>query len=113
MVCAMKNSISPIALCKSLYNHPNLIWQLTKREVVGRYRGSILGIFWSFINPLFMLAVYTFFFTLFSVVFSRCRCLFSRYDTDHRNYYYCLIISKPNFLFSSKYSRTLSTNYLP
>ena len=39
---------------------------LTKREVVGRYRGSFLGIFWSFFNPLFMLAVYTF---VFSVVF--------------------------------------------
>jgi lipopolysaccharide transport system permease protein len=32
---------------------------LASREVAGRYRGSVLGIFWSLINPLFMLAVYT------------------------------------------------------
>lgn len=37
-----------------------------KREVIGRYRGSMLGILWSFFNPVFMLAVYTF---VFSVVF--------------------------------------------
>jgi lipopolysaccharide transport system permease protein len=40
--------------------------QLTKREVVGRYRGSVLGLAWSFFNPLLMLTVYTF---VFSVVF--------------------------------------------
>lgn len=39
---------------------------MTKREVVGRYRGSLLGIFWSFFNPVLMLTVYTF---VFSVVF--------------------------------------------
>lgn len=39
---------------------------MTKREVVGRYRGSIMGLAWSFLNPVFMLAVYTF---VFSVVF--------------------------------------------
>jgi lipopolysaccharide transport system permease protein len=43
-----------------------LIVQLTKREVVGRYRGSFLGLTWSFFNPLLMLTVYTF---VFSVVF--------------------------------------------
>jgi lipopolysaccharide transport system permease protein len=36
------------------------------REVVGRYKGSVFGLFWSFINPVLMLAVYTF---VFSVVF--------------------------------------------
>ena len=39
---------------------------MTKREVVGRYRGSVLGIAWSFFNPLLMLTIYTF---VFSVVF--------------------------------------------
>jgi lipopolysaccharide transport system permease protein len=39
---------------------------MTKREIVGRYRGSTMGILWSFINPIFMLMVYTF---VFSVVF--------------------------------------------
>ncbi|MFO1098503.1 MAG: ABC transporter permease [Xanthobacteraceae bacterium] len=40
--------------------------QLVRREVVGRYRGSILGIAWSLLTPLFMLAVYTF---VFSTIF--------------------------------------------
>ncbi|RWE34814.1 ABC transporter permease [Mesorhizobium sp.] len=39
-----------------------LISSLIRREVVGRYRGSLLGLFWSLLNPLFMLAVYTFIF---------------------------------------------------
>ncbi|TIV54503.1 ABC transporter permease [Mesorhizobium sp.] len=39
-----------------------LFLSLTRREIIGRYRGSVLGIFWSLLNPLFMLAVYTFVF---------------------------------------------------
>ena len=50
----------------ALWRHRVLIWQLTRRDVVGRYRGSLLGLLWSFLNPIFMLAVYTF---VFSVVF--------------------------------------------
>ncbi|WNV05357.1 ABC transporter permease [Candidatus Methylospira mobilis] len=36
---------------------------MTKRDVVGRYKGSVLGLAWSFFNPLFMLAIYTFVFS--------------------------------------------------
>ncbi|WP_255520504.1 ABC transporter permease [Methylophilus sp. QUAN] len=36
---------------------------MTKREVLGRYRGSVVGLGWSFFNPLLMLSVYTFFFS--------------------------------------------------
>jgi len=39
---------------------------MAKREIVGRYRGSVFGLLWSFLNPVFMLAIYTF---VFSVVF--------------------------------------------
>ena len=39
---------------------------MTKREVVGRYRGSVMGLAWSFFNPIIMLLVYTF---VFAVVF--------------------------------------------
>ncbi|QUM83555.1 ABC transporter permease [Moritella sp. 28] len=35
---------------------------LTKREIITRYKGSILGVFWSFLTPLMMLAVYSFVF---------------------------------------------------
>jgi len=40
-----------------------LTTQMVKREVVGRYRGSILGLFWSFLTPAVMLALYTFVFS--------------------------------------------------
>ena len=43
---------------------PGLIFQLSRREVSGRYKGSMLGIFWSFVNPLLMLSVYTLFFSV-------------------------------------------------
>jgi lipopolysaccharide transport system permease protein len=58
--------ISPIALLTSLIRNRQLIVQMTKRDVIGRYKGSVMGLLWSFLNPIFMLTVYTFF---FSVVF--------------------------------------------
>lgn len=42
--------------------HFSLAFSLTRREVVGRYRGSVFGILWSLLTPLFMLTVYTFVF---------------------------------------------------
>lgn len=40
----------------------DIVFSLIRREVAGRYRGSVLGLLWSLLNPLFMLAVYTFVF---------------------------------------------------
>jgi ABC-type polysaccharide/polyol phosphate export permease len=40
-----------------------LIQSLVAREVKARYRGSVLGFFWSFINPLLLLLIYTFVFS--------------------------------------------------
>ncbi|MES2823715.1 MAG: ABC transporter permease [Pseudomonadota bacterium] len=60
------NLILPWAALTSFWKNKNLIYELTKREVIGRYRGSLLGLAWSFFNPIIMLAVYTF---VFSVVF--------------------------------------------
>lgn len=61
-----KFSASPRALFAGLWNNRQLIKSLTQREIQGRYRGSFMGLFWSFVTPVFMLAVYTF---VFSVVF--------------------------------------------
>lgn len=44
----------------------NLIVSLTKRDIASKYKGSLIGVLWSFIFPLLMLTVYTF---VFSVVF--------------------------------------------
>lgn len=49
-----------------LFRHNNLVVQLAWRDVVGRYRGSALGLIWTLIQPLLMLAVYTF---VFGVIF--------------------------------------------
>lgn len=54
------------AILQTVWVHRDLIWQMTRREVIGRYRGSAMGLAWSFLNPVFLLAVYTF---VFSVVF--------------------------------------------
>lgn len=59
-------STSPKAIIASLWLNRSLLRGLIHREIIGRYKGSFLGIFWSFFNPVLMLAVYTFF---FSVVF--------------------------------------------
>jgi ABC-type polysaccharide/polyol phosphate export permease len=46
-----------------LARYRGLIQSLVARELKARYRGSILGFFWSFVNPLVLLLVYTFVFT--------------------------------------------------
>lgn len=61
-----QHNISLYEMLSSFLRNRSLIFQMTKREVVGRYRGSVLGIAWSFFNPLIMLAVYT---VVFSTVF--------------------------------------------
>ena len=50
----------------ALLKHRHLIGQLTRRDVLARYRGSYLGVLWSVLNPLFMLAIFA---TVFGVLF--------------------------------------------
>ncbi|PLK49132.1 ABC transporter permease [Uliginosibacterium sp. TH139] len=59
-------SVSPLEMLAGFWLNRGLVRNLIHREVVGRYKGSMLGIFWSLITPVFMLLVYTF---VFSVVF--------------------------------------------
>lgn len=55
-------SLHPFAPYVSLVRHARLITELCKRDVSGRYRGSMGGVFWSFVIPLLMLAIYSFVF---------------------------------------------------
>lgn len=55
-----------LVLPRTILQNRSLVWQMTKRNVEMRYRGSMLGLVWSFVHPLMMLCVYTF---VFSVVF--------------------------------------------
>ncbi len=54
------------SLGNSLWRNRQLIVQMTRREVIGRYKGSAMGLVWSFLNPVFMLMVYT---IVFSEIF--------------------------------------------
>ncbi len=56
--------LNPLFMLRNLWNYRDLIQQLIKREVGLRYRGSYLGMLWSFITPLLMLMIYTFVFSL-------------------------------------------------
>ena len=49
---------------RELWRHRALVGVLVAREVKARYRGSVLGFFWSLLNPLLMLAVYALVFQL-------------------------------------------------
>lgn len=62
-----KHSIGALGLYTSLWKNKYLVWELTKRDVLGKYRGSMMGVLWSFLNPILMLTVYTF---VFGVVFN-------------------------------------------
>ena len=46
----------------NLFRYRGLIQSLVARELKARYRGSVLGFFWSFVNPLLLLLVYSFVF---------------------------------------------------
>src|SRR4051812_32480772 len=58
--------VNPAWVCRHFARNRNLLWQLAVRDVEARYRGSWLGPAWPLLQPLLMLAVYTF---VFSVVF--------------------------------------------
>ncbi len=50
---------------KEIYEYREMIFSLIKRDLRGRYKGSVLGFLWTFLNPLFQLVVYT---MVFSVI---------------------------------------------
>jgi lipopolysaccharide transport system permease protein len=60
------HSASLVALFRAVLDYGSLVWQFARREISGRYRGSLLGFGWAVLNPLLLLAIYTF---VFSVVF--------------------------------------------
>ncbi len=61
-----RQPVSPRALFAPVFRHGSLLWQFARREISGRYRGSLIGFGWAVLNPLLLLAIYTF---VFSVVF--------------------------------------------
>lgn len=76
MVSESTSQRPPSGVFTCVIRHWDLVVLLTKREIVGRYRGSILGLVWSLATPLIMLAAYTF---VFSTIFQ------TRWETDGEN----------------------------
>ena len=42
-------------ICKEIYQYRQMIFSLVKKDLRGRYKGSVLGFLWTFINPLMQL----------------------------------------------------------
>ena len=50
--------------------YPDLFMNLFRRELHGKYRGSVLGLFWTLVNPLALIAVYTLVFSVLLKAFA-------------------------------------------
>ena len=73
---------------KELYEYREMIFSLVRRDLQGRYKGSILGFFWTFLNPLLQLVVYT---LVFSVIMKN----------DIEQYYLFLFVALVPWIFFS------------
>ena len=62
----LRLAISLPSLLRTLVHNHELIYEMTRRDVIGRYKGSMLGLIWAIANPILLLITYTF---VFSVVF--------------------------------------------
>jgi lipopolysaccharide transport system permease protein len=102
-------------MVKAIWRHRALILQMTVRDVVGRYRGSFMGLAWSFFNPLIMLLVYTF---VFTTVFHSRWVQSTNTDTDKAGFAIVLFIGMIIFaIFADNINRAptyiiSNTNYV-
>lgn len=54
--------LNPLSPYGSLFGYGRLVFDLTRRDISGRYRGAVVGSLWAFLTPLLMLAIYSFVF---------------------------------------------------
>jgi lipopolysaccharide transport system permease protein len=71
---------NPWSILSTLWKNRLLVSQMSKREISARYKESMLGFLWSILNPVLMLAVYTF---VFGVVF---KAKWSQEVVDHAQF---------------------------
>lgn len=76
-------------ILKEIYEYRQMIFSLVKKDLRGRYKGSVLGFLWTFVNPLLQLLVY-------SVVFSSVMKV-----TDVDKYYLFLFVALIPWIFFS------------
>lgn len=77
---------------KELYDYREMILSLVRKDLRGRYKSSVLGFLWTFINPLCQIIVYT---MVFSMIF--------RMDIE-RYYLFITVVMIPWVFFSSSVS---------
>ena len=58
----MKRCVDKMSIFKELYQYRELLKTNVKKEIRGKYKGSWLGVLWTFLNPLLQLLVYSFVF---------------------------------------------------
>ena len=73
---------------KELYEYREMIISLVRKDLRGRYKGSVLGFLWTFINPLLQLIVYT---IVFSIIM----------NTSYEQYYLFLFVALVPWMFFS------------
>lgn len=61
-VATKAGTASMLATARRILRFRGLLFILTARELKARYRGTVLGFFWSLVNPLLLLGVYSFVF---------------------------------------------------
>ena len=59
-----------MSLYADVIRYPDLFMNIFRRELYGKYRGSVLGLFWTLINPLALVAVYTLVFSVLLKAFT-------------------------------------------
>lgn len=60
---ARRPNTSPVEMFRGAWKARQLIGALIRRDIEQRYRGSLIGVLWSLVNPLLMLVIYTFVFS--------------------------------------------------
>lgn len=73
---------------KEIYDYREMIFSLVRKDLRGRYKGSVLGFMWTFVNPLLQLLVYT---MVFSVIMR----------SDIEQYYLFLFVALVPWMFFS------------
>jgi ABC-2 type transport system permease protein len=82
-----------------IYEYRQMIFSLVKKDLRGRYKGSILGFFWTFLNPLLQLCVFT---LVFSIIMK----------ASYEQYYLFLFVALVPWMFFASSVQDGSTSIL-
>lgn len=90
---------------RTLFSYRELIVSLTKKELKVKYRGSVLGFFWSLLNPILTMLVYSFVFSIVMrggikefAIFLMCALLPFNFLSNSVNYGASSIIANSNLV---------------